>query len=324
MNFKSTQKQHSRMDFTSFLGPLDELKNCAICPRNCHADRFSSRLGYCKSDASFNISSICIHRGEEPAINGNEGICNIFFTHCNLQCIYCQNFQISNNKVPVISSALELEEVIRQVTTILDSGINSVGFVSPSHFIPQVRIIINSIRSIGYSPVFIYNTNGYDRAETIRSLEGLIDVYLPDLKYMNPELSTKFSDAVNYPSIATGALKEMYRQKGSVLHTDENGMALSGIIIRHRVLPGEVRNSIDVLNFIAGKLSPRLHISLMSQYFPTPSVMCHPSLSRTVSLSEYSIVTGELEKLGMDTGWVQEFTSHHHYRPDFEQEDPFE
>ncbi|MCX6244064.1 MAG: radical SAM protein [Bacteroidetes bacterium] len=312
------------MDFTSFLDPLEELRDCAICPRNCHSDRFSGKGGYCKSDASFNISSICIHRGEEPAISGSKGICNIFFTHCNLQCIYCQNYQISDNHIPAGSTEIELDEVLRQITKILDTGINRVGFVSPSHFIPQVRIIINCLREIGYSPTFVYNTNSYDRAEIIRSLEGSIDVYLPDIKYMDNDLARDLSDAPGYPEIASGALKEMYRQKGSVLHTDENGMAVSGIIIRHLVLPGQVQNSIGVLNFIAGELSPNLHISLMSQYYPTPAVSCHPFLKRTVSASEYAMVTGEMERLGLSNGWIQELSSHHHYRPDFEQEHPFE
>jgi putative pyruvate formate lyase activating enzyme len=312
------------MDFTSFLGPLDELRDCAICPRDCHADRLTSSRGYCKSDASFNISSICIHRGEEPAISGNTGICNIFFTHCNLQCIYCQNYQISDNRVPVASTKLELQEVIRQVTAILGQGISRVGFVSPSHFIPQIRIIIECLHAMGHFPVFVFNTNGYDRAETIRSLEGMIDVYLPDLKYMDSDLSARYSDAPDYPEIAAAALKEMYRQKGAVLHTGENGMALSGIIIRHLVLPGQVQNSLDVLNFIATGLSPRLHISLMSQYYPTPAVSCNPLLNRTVSQAEYSQVSNEMEKLGMYHGWIQELTSHHHYRPDFQNDHPFE
>jgi len=214
--------------------------------------------------------------------------------------------------------------VIRQVSLILDSGIKRVGFVSPSHFIPQVRIIIDCLRAIGYSPVFIYNTNGYDRAETIRSLEGLIDVFLPDLKYLDPGLAASFSDAPDYPGIAKAALKEMYRQKGAVLHTDENGSAISGIIIRHLVLPDQVQNSIDVLNFIAEDLSPRIHISLMSQYYPTPAVSCHPSLKRTIAKAEYEKVTNELHKLGMYNGWIQELTSEHHYRPDFKLDHPFE
>jgi putative pyruvate formate lyase activating enzyme len=301
------------MDLSSFLEPLTKLHDCDICPRDCHANRYSDKLGYCKSDASFNISSICIHRGEEPAISGPEGICNIFFTNCNLQCIYCQNWQISDTNYGRKDTEMELEEVIRQITAILDSGISMVGFVSPSHFIPQMKVIMNCIHAIGYKPVWVFNTNGYDRLETIRSLEGKIDVYLPDLKYMDPELAKEYSDAADYPGVATASLKEMYRQKGAAVHLSSGNTAQSGIIIR-----------LKVLRFIAEELSPSMHISLMSQYFPTPKVSCHPVLKRTVNKSEYSKVLNELENLGMHNGWIQELESSHHYRPDFVKNHPFE
>ena len=312
------------METRRLLEPLEELKDCAICPRNCHANRFSSATGYCKSDASFNISSICIHRGEEPAISGPRGICNIFFTNCNLQCIYCQNWQISSTRFSRKETEMELKEVVRQITRILDAGINMVGFVSPSHFIPQVRIIMKSVKAAGYRPVWVYNTNGYDRPETIRSFEGEINVYLPDLKYLDPGLSLKYSDADNYPEFAKQALREMYHQKGAVLHLSAEGTAESWIIIRHLVLPGNAENSLNVLRFIAKELSPGVHISLMSQYYPTPAVGCHPDLGRTVSRSEYMKVVREMESLGMDHGWIQGFSSSRHYRPDFDKDHPFE
>ena len=312
------------MDFTTFLAPLDKLHDCDICPRECHADRFSENLGYCKSDASFNISSIFVHKGEEPPISGENGICNIFFTHCNLQCIYCQNYQISDNRISGKSTEMELNEVIRKVTTILDSGINRVGFVSPSHFIPQVKIIIQCIESLGYDPVWVYNSNGYDKPETLRLLEGIIHVYLPDLKYMESVLAGEYSDAPDYPEVAARALKEMFRQKGAILHFGKDDTAESGIIIRHLVLPGHTDNSLKVLNFIAEELSPRLHISLMSQYYPTPRVSCHPRLNTTVSIEEYSLIVAELDRLGMDNGWIQELSSSSHYRPDFDTCNPFE
>ena len=312
------------MDFTAFLAPLDKLHDCDSCPRECHADRFSENLGYCKSEALFNISSIFVHKGEEPAISGENGICNIFFSHCNLQCIYCQNYQISENSTSGMSTEMELDEVIRQVTTILDSGINRVGFVSPSHFIPQVKIIIQCIESLGYDPVWVYNSNGYDKPETLRSLEGMIQVYLPDFKYMETALAGEYSDAPDYPDVAARALKEMFRQKGATLHSGKDGTAASGMIIRHLVLPGHTENSMKVLHFIAEELSPRLHISLMSQYYPTPRVSRHPKLKTTVSIEEYSIIVAELDQLGMYNGWIQELSSSSHYRPDFESKHPFE
>ncbi len=312
------------MNFDAFTGPLKELENCALCPRNCNANRLNGRSGYCNSDTSFNIASICIHRGEEPAISGIEGICNVFFTNCNLRCIYCQNHQISDTQIKRTVSSMGLEEVIRQITAILDQGIKSVGFVSPSHFIPQMKVIISIIQSLGYKPTWVYNTNGYDKAETLKTLEGIIDVYLPDLKYMDPELAWKFSGARDYPEFATAALREMFRQKGAALITGEDQTAESGIIVRHLVLPGNVSNSLNVMRFLAGEISPRIHISLMAQYYPTNRVENHPDLGRGVTRSEYRQVVDELEKLGMFNGWIQEFESSDFYRPDFNQPHPFE
>ncbi|MBN1199520.1 MAG: radical SAM protein, partial [Bacteroidales bacterium] len=190
------------MDFSPLLHELDVLQDCALCPRNCHADRFSSTLGYCRTGIGFNISSICIHQGEEPVISGSKGICNLFFAHCNLQCSFCQNHQISDNQINPALFSVSLEEVIRQVTGILDQGINRVGFVSPSHMIPQMKIIIRAVEQLGYHPTWVYNSNGYDKVETLRGLEGMIDVYLPDLKYMDPLLAAKLSDAEDYPEVA--------------------------------------------------------------------------------------------------------------------------
>jgi len=312
------------MNYSSFLTPLEELRNCSYCPRNCHTDRFSTKSGYCKSDTSFNISSICIHRGEEPVISGTEGICNVFFTNCNLQCIYCQNWQISVNRKERNSTEMSVERVISEITAILDQGINMIGFVSPSHVIPQMKIIINVLDALGYHPVKVYNTNGYDTPETIRSMEGIIDVFLPDFKYMDPEIAKEYSGATDYSEVASLALKEMYRQKGSVIHLSEKGTAESGIIIRHLVLPGQVENSLKVLRFIADELSPKLHISLMSQYYPTPAVSCHPQLKSPIKEKEYQIVIEEMDKLGFTNGWIQEMESMHNYQPDFQKNHPFE
>jgi len=312
------------MNYETFLSPLTELNDCSICPRNCHSDRFSGRLGYCGSDSSFNIASICIHRGEEPVIGGKEGICNVFFFNCNLQCIYCQNHQISNNQADRSRSTMNLDEVINRITGILDQGIHRVGFVSPSHVIPQVKVIIEVIENLGYKPVWVYNTNAYDKPGSIKGLEGLIDVYLPDFKYMDPALSRKFSDASDYPEIAAQSIKEMYRQKGSSLILSEDGAAESGIVIRHLILPGFIENSLDVLRYIAHEISPRLHISLMSQYYPTELVIDHPQLDRTINIKEYDRVKDEMESLQMFHGWVQELDSFHHYRPDFHKNHPFE
>ncbi len=312
------------MDYERLLNPLELLHDCTNCPRNCHANRFTGKTGYCRSDASLNIASICVHRGEEPVISGHSGICNIFFTNCNLQCIYCQNHQISDRHIRRNTSAMTLTEALGQITAILDSGVELVGFVSPSHFVPQMLVIIREIEAMGYSPGWVYNTNGYDKAETLRSLEGIIDVYLPDFKYYENQLAYELSDAMDYPEIASRALREIFRQKGATLITDNNGRAVSGMIIRHLVLPGQVENSIKVLQFIANDLSPRIHISLMAQYYPPDRVAHHPFLFRGITADEYDLVKEEMERLGICNGWIQDLGSGDHYQPDFSNEHPFE
>jgi len=301
----------------------DSLSDCALCPRECHVDRRAGPLGYCNTDDSFLVSSVCIHQGEEPVISGDKGICNVFFGHCNLQCIYCQNHQISDNSTPLISNATKPDIVINKIISILESGIGNVGFVSPSHMIPQMVQIIDGIRNRGFRPVFVYNSNGYDKPRTLRELEGIIDVWLPDLKYLDGNIANRFSDAPDYPEVAASALKEMYRQKGSYLHLDDNGVATSGILIRHLVLPGYVENSIRVLEFIAKELSSSVSVSLMSQYYPIRRMSGHKSLGRTLYLKEYQEVIQVMERLGLE-GYIQEMTSQEHYRPDFQKAHPFE
>ena len=308
------------------LNPVDylsELQECRMCPRNCGVNRFVSTAGYCGSDASFSISSITLHKGEEPVISGRKGICNVFFSRCNLSCIYCQNYQISRRKGKVVESKMELEEVLKQITFFLDKGIDILGFVSPTHHIPQMKTIIASLNEMGYSPTIVYNTNAYDSIDSLKKLEEIVDIYLPDFKYLDSSLSKEYSDAGNYPIIASAALQEMYRQKGSSLLIDENGIARSGIIIRHLVLPEHIDNSLDVLDYIAKELSPDLHISLMAQYKPIPEVYNHVQLGRQITNSEYTIVTEKLDELGIYNGWIQEIESAENYNPDFMQENPF-
>jgi len=187
-----------------------------------------------------------------------------------------------------------------------------------------MKVIINIIRSLGYKPIWVYNTNGYDKENTLRTLEGIIDVYLPDLKYLYPVLAGQYSDASDYPEYAIKALREMFRQKGSSLITGEDNTAVSGIIVRHLVLPGHIANSLSVLRFLAKEISPRIHVSLMAQYYPTKKVKRHPQLGRSITREEYSRVVEEMEELGMFNGWIQEFESSEFYRPDFNRQHPFE
>jgi len=300
------------------------LTKCTVCPRHCRSNRYSGKRGYCNAGAGFEIASICIHHGEEPSVGGPSGICNVFFSRCNLQCIYCQNCQISSNSDDIINREWSLQEVVGQIGRFLDDGCKAVGFVSPSHMVPQMLIIINAIRNTGRNPVIVYNTNAYEKVEVLRNLEGIIDVYIPDFKYSDPELAGGLSDARDYPEVAEKAIKEMFRQKGAPLITDDDGQAISGLIIRHLVIPGQVENSLNVLRFISSELSPKIHVSLMSQYHPMPAVKGHPSLGRSLTDEEYFTVTEELDRLGLHHGWIQDLESNSNYLPDFNNEHPFE
>lgn len=301
----------------------DDHYNCSVCPRNCNTDRNSFISGYCNTSTDFEIASICIHKGEEPAISGDIGICNVFFNSCNLQCIFCQNKQISSNSLNNIKSYSTLNDIVEKICSCLDQGCHAVGFVSPSHMIPQMLRIINALHKIGRKPVIVYNTNAYDKVEVLKQLEGLIDVYLPDLKYSQAKLAVEFSDSSDYVDVANLAVREMFRQKGTPLHLDESGRALSGLIIRHLVLPGYIENSKGVLWYIAENLSPRVHISLMSQYYPMDSVVSHVNLNRFLRADEYNEIIHEMENLGMENGWVQELESSRLYLPDFRLNQPF-
>lgn len=305
------------------LASLDELLDCTCCPRHCHAKRGAGELGYCRTDGGLNISSIVPHHGEEPVVSGTQGICNIFFSHCNMQCLFCQNYQISRNGQHDQSMGMELAEVVEEIEDILGQGSKCVGFVSASHCIPQMRVIISALESRGRKPTYVFNTNAYDKREMIRSLENVIDVYLPDLKYMDNELARQYSDTPDYPEIAVFALREMYRQKGSNIVLSDDGIIQSGLIIRHLVLPGHVENSKKCLRFIAEELSPSVHVSLMAQYYPTPAVADHPQLGWCLNQEEYDEVLEEFYKLGFYQGWVQELESQQCYRPDFERTDVF-
>jgi len=321
---------------------------CNACPRRCNVDR-SKELGWCKMDDRIHISSIVIHRGEEPPISGNKGIVNVFFPSCNMQCIYCQNWQISCRGTQ--GKIMTLGEVCNTIIELLPLSENSLGFVSPTHFVSQMAMIVEELRRRGHNPTIVYNTNGYDLPETLRTLEDIVDVWLPDFKYSDVSLAEDLSQAPGYSKYALAALKEMVHQVGTSLHTDDRGIARRGIIIRHLVLPGFMENSIGVLKCIAEELSPNLHLSLMSQYYPTEKLLGLPSLNsggavrkneeggltstsseplvmrsldRTVTHEEYKLIFEKFSSFGFTNGWLQDFESNLSYRPDFSDENPFE
>ena len=299
-----------------------QLQTCTLCPHACGVDRGSGH-GFCGTGTGFEIASVTVHHGEEPVISGTDGICNIFFAGCNLHCIYCQNHQISGAQGRKFSPALSLSELIGRITAVLDQGIENIGLVSPSHMAPQARTIIEELHRLGYFPIVVYNTNAYEKVEVLRLLEGLVDVYLPDFKYMDAGLAARWSRAADYPEVACAAIKEMYRQKGNRLLVTDSGKISSGLIVRHLVLPEAVANSIGVFRFLASELSCRLAVSLMAQYHPTSNTMSLPPLHRKITAAEYQQVVREVERLGFENGWFQDYDSAEVYIPDFTLPEPF-
>ena len=304
---------------------------CTLCPRACGIDRTVAQ-GFCHAGREPEIAAVCAHLGEEPPISGRKGICNVFFTHCNLQCIYCQNWQIStHSSVSRADSSPNLGEQLKidQIAAVLEETENILGFVTPTHYADRIPAMVEELHRRGLHPVTVYNTSGYETVETLRMLEPYIDVYLPDFKYADADLAARYSHAPDYPERALAALEEMYRQKGSVLITDEDGLAVRGIIVRHLVLPGCVENSLGVLDRIAD-ISMNLHVSLMAQYYPPTMVgdLVEPTgvhrstplpdqLSRNVTAEEYDTVVEHFHATGLHNGWLQELTSEKNYRPDF-------
>ncbi len=300
------------------------IERCDICPRNCKINRLTSNNGYCKSDAGYYISSIFAHKGEEPIVSGKNGICNVFFAHCNLQCVYCQNYQISRNKIDLQQFRMTKTDVVNSIKNCLtENKINIVGFVSPSHFVPQMIEIIEELHNEGFFPTIVYNTNAYDSIETLREIEKYVDVYLPDLKYAFADLGLKYSKVKDYPQVAFASVKEMFKQKGDFVTVNKNGYIESGLIIRHLILPNNVENSLTVLRFIAEELSPNVYISLMSQYYPTADAFIYPELSRPITKEEYKEVVELAQNLNLSNGWIQELSSNRYYLPDFDDTIPF-
>ncbi len=296
---------------------------CMNCPRGCVVDRVS-RLGFCHASLVPEVSSVSIHKGEEPPLCGKKGVCNVFFAHCNLQCLFCQNNAISRG---VVDSALVrycgVDAIVRRIEEVLPQCENVVGLVSPTHYVSAVPQIVERLHADGFFPTIVYNTGGYDTVEALRMVEPYVDVYLPDYKYSDAALARRYSSAGDYPQAAANAIMEMYRQKGSGLMLDDEGMAFRGLIVRHLVLPGAVDNSIGVLDWLADNLPLNLHVSLMSQYFPPDGLTLPDQLCRTIHDDEYKAVVDHFYALGFSKGWVQELDSQQCFRPDFSKSQSF-
>lgn len=296
------------------------LASCDICPRVCKVDRLQGEMGFCHSGLLPIVSSVCAHRGEEPALSGTNGSGTIFFGNCNMRCAYCQNYQISQNWRSQKSNEIQCKSLAENMIRLQDDlKCHNINFVSPSHFVPQMVRAIAEAVPMGLRVPIVYNTGGYDSLDTLKQLDGIIDIYLPDIRYANDKIAKKYSQAKDYVEHNRAAIKEMYRQVGDLV-VDENGIARRGLIVRHLILPNRLAGSEESLEWLAKELSPSVTVSVMSQYSPQHKAPHIPLLSRRISQTEYESVLKLLSDLGMDNGWIQEMESSDNYLPDFERE----
>lgn len=279
-----------------------ELKNCEICPRNCKVNRLEDKIGFCKTGKKARVYSYFSHYGEEPAISGENGSGTIFFSNCNLRCAYCQNYEFSQLGAGKEAGERELAYFMLELQK---QGCHNINFVTPTHVIAQILKALILAIPCGLNIPLVYNTSGYDSAGTLKMLDGIFDIYLPDARYGDSDTALKYSQAKDYPAINKTALKEMYRQAGTAKINDA-GVIESGLIIRHLVLPNNLSSTDKIMRFIASELSPDTYISLMSQYFPCHKAKDYPELSRRLSREEYQEAVGLMHSYGLHNGWVQD------------------
>jgi putative pyruvate formate lyase activating enzyme len=304
------------------------LLSCSVCPLDCGNDRTRGELARCYSAALPVVSSYTPHFGEEPALTGKQGAGNIFFGNCNLRCVYCQNYQISQAHKEQIKNEVTHERLAEMMLELQSRGCHNINFVSPTHFAPQLARAVLIAAGRGFRLPIVYNTNAYDSVEVLRLLEGVVGIYLPDLKYADSSEGYAYSKVPNYTEHARAALREMFRQTGDELVYGADGTLQRGLVVRLLVLPNDVAGVRESLEWIRDELSPRVAVSLMAQYYATNKAATderYTLLSRRVSESEWWRAVSVLEELGMEEGWMQEYDgASHYYRPDFaNSEEPF-
>lgn len=290
------------------------LEKCMICPHNCGIDRTNNQIGRCKSTDKIKIGLYSIHNFEEPCISGKKGSGTVFFSNCNLNCVFCQNYEISQEGKGREISIQELAEIFLEQQ---NKGVENINLVTPTSYVPQIIQAIKIAREKGLTLPIVYNTNGYEKVETLKMLEGYIDIYLPDLKYADDLLAKSLSKVDNYFEIATNAIKEMYRQVGSPKF-NEDGIMQKGMIIRHLVLPNYILNSRKVLKWINDNI-PQVYVSVMAQYFPTYKAKKIEDINRKLTKEEYEEIENYLYRLNLENGYIQELGEHEEeYVPNWE------
>ena len=285
---------------------MNELEQCEICPHRCKINRNNNQIGRCKSGDMVKIALVSTHNFEEPCISGDMGSGTVFFSNCNMNCIFCQNYEISQlGKGKEIS----IQDLARIFLEQQERNVANINLVTPTSFVPQIIEAIKIAKARGLHIPIVYNTNGYENVETIKLLEGYIDVYLPDLKYAENELAKKYSKIYNYFEIATNAIKEMINQVG-VPKFDKNGMITKGVIIRHLVLPNYIENSKKVLKWIKENLPNDIYVSIMAQYFPTYKAKEDNKINRKLTKEEWRQIEDFVDEIEIENGFIQELGEH--------------
>lgn len=295
---------------------MKELQYCTICPHRCKVNRLDGQIGRCKCNDKIKIALASIHNYEEPCISGGNGSGTVFFSNCNLSCIYCQNYEISQlgrgKNITIAELANTFMELQRK-------NVNNINLVTPTMYAYQIKEAIKIARKDGLKIPIIYNTNSYENVETIKALNGYIDVYLPDLKYYSNELSKKYSKVDKYFEVATKAIKEMYKQVGTAKF-DENGIIQKGVIIRHLILPNHLQNSKHILKWIKENMPDDIYVSVMAQYFPTYKAKQDNLINRKLKAKEYREIEEFLYTLDLKNGYIQEIGEHEEeYVPKWEE-----
>ena len=293
---------------------LEELEKCEVCPHKCKINRKNNKIGRCKASDKVKIALYSTHDFEKPCISGKKGSGTVFFSNCNLNCVYCQNYEISQQGK---GKEISIEELANIFLEQQNKNVENINLVTPTSYVPQIIEAIKIAKERGLKIPIVYNTNGYEKIETLKALQGYIDVYLPDLKYYSNKLSIKYSKVNNYFSVATEAIKEMYRQVGTPKF-NEDGIMQRGIIIRHLVLPNHIQNSKNILKWIKENMPQDVYVSIMAQYFPTYKAKEDELLNRKLTKKEYKEIEKFLYTLDLKNGYIQELGEHEEeYVPDF-------
>ena len=284
---------------------LEILEQCTICPHNCKINRKNGQVGRCKSKDTVKIALYSTHNFEEPCISGKKGSGTVFFSNCNLNCVFCQNYEISQEGKGIEITINRLAEIFLEQQ---EKDVENINLVTPTSYVPQIIEAIKLARKQGLKLPIVYNTNGYEKVETLKMLEGYIDIYLPDFKYSDNKLAKRLSKVDNYFEITTEALKEMYRQTGKAIF-DDRGIMKKGMIIRHLVLPNHILNSRRVLKWINDNMN-EVYVSVMAQYFPTYKAKEINEINRKLTKEEYNQIENYLYRLNLENGYIQELGEH--------------